>query len=205
MAPFDAIFATATFGNIFARIALLAIMAWAGWLLASQSGLSIESHGAKRPVLIGIAAALAVAIYVAILDCYLFKSLLSSDYSEFIRQPLILRLSYFMMRAFVENIIYRLFVFSFLFFVLRRLRIASGPTIVGAMILTQCINIGANVVAFVPEPITAQLIFYDAIRYVAPGVFWAWIYLRFGFVTSEVASVGCHIFLQPIFSMLFVV
>lgn len=106
-----------------------------------------------------------------------------------------------MLRAYVENIAYRLFVFSILVFLLARLKMASPVTIVLAMVVSQCLNIGANVPH---EAVTAQVFLYDTIRYVAPGVLWAWIYLRFGFVTAEVASVGCHVFLQPAFSILFV-
>lgn len=69
------------------------------------------------------------------------------------------------------------------------------------MVLAQCVNIAMNVAVL--EPVTAPLLFYDAIRYVAPGVLWAWLYLRFGFVSAEVASVGCHLFLQPMFGALF--
>jgi hypothetical protein len=43
---------------------------------------------------------------------------------------------------------------------------------------------------------------YWLARYVAPGVVWAWLYWRHGFVTAEVASVTCHLFLQPPFGML---
>ncbi|MGY4160211.1 MULTISPECIES: hypothetical protein [unclassified Bradyrhizobium] len=199
-APFDTIFAAATFGSMLARIALIAVMAWTGWLAASRSGcgLHIEGHSAKRPFWIGTMAALAVAVYVAVLDCYLFRAKLRPELVELLQQPLYVRLIGFMMRAFLENIIYRLFVFSVLAFALSKLRLASTPNIAVAMIIAQCINISFNVVVL--EPVTASLLFYDAIRYVAPGVLWAWLYLRFGFVTAEVASVGCHIFLQPMFS-----
>lgn len=46
------------------------------------------------------------------------------------------------------------------------------------------------------------MLVYDLLRYVVPGVLWAWLFWRFGFVTAEVASVGCHIFLQPGFGIL---
>ena len=104
-----------------------------------------------------------------------------------------------MMRAFLENIIYRLFAFSLAVLILKSLRIESIATIAAAMVLIQCVNVWYNVVAL--EQMAATLLVYDAVRYVVPGVFWAWIYRRFGFVTNEVASVGCHVFLQPAFSV----
>jgi hypothetical protein len=115
------------------------------------------------------------------------------------------RLSYFMLRAFNENVIYRLFVFSGLMYLLSRLngsRDLAPAWIASAMVVAQVINIGLNVVIPSPDPITAASIFYDLLRYVSPGVLWAWLYWRFGFLTAEVASVGCHIFLQPMFSYL---
>jgi hypothetical protein len=70
------------------------------------------------------------------------------------------------------------------------------------MIATQTLNIGMNVAALSPDPLSFATLFYDALRYVAPGVLWAWLYWRFGFLTAEVASVGCHIFLQPALGVL---
>lgn len=80
-------------------------------------------------------------------------------------------------------------------------RLASPVAIFLAMVGTQYVNIGFNVI--VSENATPILLFYDALRYITPGVIWAWLFFRFGFMTAEIASVGCHIFLQPIFSVLF--
>jgi hypothetical protein len=50
---------------------------------------------------------------------------------------------------------------------------------------------------------TPVLMAYDCLRYIAPGVLWALLFRRFGFATAEVASVGCHVLIQPAFSLLF--
>ena len=71
------------------------------------------------------------------------------------------------------------------------------------MIVAQSINISINVVYALGDPISFSVLAYDALRYVAPGVLWAWLFWRFGFVVAEVASVGSHVFLQPAFSIVF--
>ncbi len=62
--PFDLAFDAVTLGNSFLRAIMLVTLGVAGWLAASKVGLRVESHGA-RPILIGLAAALLVALYVA--------------------------------------------------------------------------------------------------------------------------------------------
>ena len=49
---------------------------------------------------------------------------------------------------------------------------------------------------------SSDLLLYDALRFVAPGVLSAVIYLRYGFSTAEIASVSFHALLQPAFSLL---
>jgi hypothetical protein len=64
----------------------------------------------------------------------------------------------------------------------------------------QLVNIGGNVV-WAGGPITAGGLGYDVLRYVVPGVVCAWLFVRHGFATAEVASVACHLFLQPGYSL----
>ena len=200
IAPFDVMFSAISFGSVFVRVAVMALVVLLGWKAACKVGLRLEGHGAEHPALVGIAAAIIVAVCIIVIDCYLFRSLLAPKIVQSIQQPVILRLAYFMLRAFNENVIYRLFVFSVLVLALTRLRIASPQTVAAAMVVTQCINIGLNIPA---EEASMPLLFYYALRYLAPGVLWAWLYLRFGFKTAEIASVGCHVFLQPMFSVFF--
>ena len=205
VAPFDVVFAAVTFGSPGLRMALIAAVVLAGTFCAGKVGLRLDGHGARWPVFAGLGGAIAVALYVAVIDVVLFRSTLSASYVASLHTPLNIRLSYFMLRAFNENVIYRLFVFSSLLYLLSLSNGSRNLTpawIASAMVVAQVINIGLNVVIPSPDPITATSIFYDLLRYVSPGVLWAWLFWRFGFITAEVASVGCHIFLQPMFSYL---
>ena len=185
-----------------AWIAVLVVVgAWAG----AKVGLRLEGHGARFPALIGLAAAIIVAAYVVLLDCFVFRAVLDPGYATFLHLPLGDRLLYFMPRAFNEIIMYRLFGFGGLAWLLTRCGTSppSRRVLVAAMIGAQLINIACNVVFLSPAPVTALTLTYDALRYVAPGVLWAALYVRNGFATAEVASVGCHVFLQPGFSIFF--
>ena len=79
LAPFDVAFAAVTFNSQVLRVVLMASMALSGALLADRSGLRLEGHSARFPVLIGIAAAAFVAAYVLAIDGFLFRSQLSES------------------------------------------------------------------------------------------------------------------------------
>jgi hypothetical protein len=208
VAPFDVAFSALTFGSGVTRVLLIAVLAATGAFCAARVGLRLDGHGAGRPLLIGVASALSVAIYVIALDGLFFRSTLPSSYvGLFETTTLRDRLVYFMLRAFNENLIYRLFVFSTLMYLMSLGPGAKAhhvhPALVWtAMVATQMLNIGVNVIALSPDPLSSMALSYDALRYVVPGVLWAWLYWRFGFVTAEVASVGCHVFLQPALGIL---
>ncbi len=209
IAPFDVYFTAATFGSPLLRAVLIALLALVGARCATSCGLSLTSKGTRHAPLIGplvgLAMAALMAAYVLALDCWLFRSSIDAGYAAFLHLPLPYRLSYFMLRAFNENVIYRLFVFSTLTWLASRLRgekIVPVGLLFAIMVLTQMLNIGMNVVATSHAPLTFAALGYDALRYIVPGVTWAWLFWRFGFATAEVASVGCHMFLQPGFSYL---
>jgi hypothetical protein len=208
IAPFDAAFAAVTFGLVIPRVALIAALALIGALCADRVGLRLKGHGTRWPTWTGAAAAIAVAIYVAALDGVFFRQTLAPSYVQlFETMSLRDRLLYFMLRAFNENLIYRLFVFSSLYYLISRITNVRAqhvhPALIwGAMVAAQVVNIGINVVALSPDPLSSGTLLYDLLRYVAPGVMWAWLYWRFGFLTAEVASVGCHLVLQPALGVL---
>jgi hypothetical protein len=204
LAPFDVLFSALTLGSPWLRMAWIAVLVVIGARAGTKIGLRLEGHGAHYPALVGLAAALVVAIYVVVLDCFVFRATLDASYAAFLHQPLGDRLLYFMPRAFNENIMYRLFGFAGLAWLLNRgtSGMPSWPVLATAMIGSQLINICFNVVFLAHAPLTALTLTYDALRYVVPGVLWAVLYVRNGFATAEFASVGCHLFLQPAFSLL---
>jgi hypothetical protein len=142
---------------------------------------------------------------VLLLDCLLFRSSLDPGYVAFLDRPLGERLQYFMLRAFNENVIYRLFGFSLLAWLLQRLLAGKVPSqliLLIAMVASQAINIGFNVLGTAQHPPSAFTFCYDALRFIVPGVAWALLFRRHGFAAAEIASVGTHLFLQPGFSLL---
>ena len=203
MAPFDALFSSLTQGSPWLRAAWIAALVVIGARMGERLGLRLEGHSCRSPVLLGLAAAIAVAIYVVLLDCFIFRARLDPAYAAFLHQPLGLRLMYFMPRAFNENIMYRLFGLGGLAWLLSRGgRVpVRGWMFAAAMVGAQMTNIWFNVVALSDLPISAASLTYDALRYIAPGLLYAMLYIRNGFVVAEVASVSCHIFLQPAFSL----
>jgi hypothetical protein len=204
-AAFDVLFNAATGDRVAARIAVFVALALAGAWCAKRSGLRLEPHGTRRPVLTGLAAAIIIAAYIVVLDGVVFRQMLDPAYVEFLRSPLPVRLALMMLRAFNENVFYRLFVFSALVFLAGLVR-RGAPLPVWLMValafVTQIINIWCNVVLNAPPPHRADVLAYDGLRYVVPGVVWAGLYRRFGFATAEVASVSCHAFLQPALTVL---
>ena len=203
LAPFDVLFSAVTLGSAWLRAAWIAALVVIGARAGARLGLRLEGHGVRSPVLLGLAAAILIAIYVVVLDCFIFRARLDPGYAAFLHQPLGVRLMYFMPRAFNENIMYRLFGFGGLAWLLSRGgRVpVRGWMFTAAMVGAQMTNIWFNVVALSDLPINAATLGYDALRYVLPGLLWAVLYIRNGFVVAEVASVGCHVFLQPAFSL----
>ncbi len=200
---FDLAFEAITFGSSVLRVFVFAALAIAGAFFAGRVGLRLQFHGTKHPILVGIGAAAIVATAVALIDGFVFRSDLSASYVEiFETVSLRDRLEYFMLRAFNENVFYRLFLFSVFAWAFGAIwRRAAGGTppaaIWLAMVAAQVTNIAINVVAPSIDPVTLSSLTYDAVRYIAPGVAWAYLFTRFGFATAEIASVGCHVFLQP--------
>lgn len=196
--PFD--FYIAKITNLpLVRGALVGAMIVAGTACAQRAGLRLEGHG-RRPVLLGVAMAVLVAGYVVLLDCFVFRHLLSDDYAQIFAAPLPKRLTYFMLRAFNENILYRLFAFSLLAYAITLLgaRKSVSLALIGfAMVVVQIVNIGANVGPPTPERMTFAIVGYEGLHYIVPGVIWAVLFWRNGFLVAEIASVGCHLVIQP--------
>ncbi|MDE2405674.1 MAG: hypothetical protein KGM17_13485 [Sphingomonadales bacterium] len=204
IAPFDVFYTALAGGSPMARALVIAAVAVIGGLAARGAGLRLRGHGPGGPVAVGLLAAALVAGWVVLLDCFVFRGRLDPEIVAFLRKPLGVRLSYFMLRAYNENVLYRLFAFGCAAWAWQRWRGRRGtlPQLLGLAALVQMVNIGANVVLRSGMPVTVAGLGYDALRYIVPGVVWAGLFVRNGFVAAEVASVGCHLFLQPAFSLL---
>jgi hypothetical protein len=206
LAPFDRIFASLTQGSILARVGLLLALALCGMQFARLSTLSLHQAG-RVPILAGIAAAFGVAVYVCIIDAWVFRQVLPGPYVNYLEtHALGSRLTYYMMRAFNENIFYRLFAVSTLAYFLFKLTKHRTVAIVSAVVLAQVINVEVNresALAAGQAGAPALLMLYYLMRGVVPGVLWGLLFWRFGFLSAEVASVGCHLFLQPMLGFFF--
>jgi hypothetical protein len=204
LAPGDVAFAAATHGSPLARVALLIGLALIGMRFTRLNGLSLHKPGA-RPVIAGALCALTVAVYVAFIDGWLFRPVLPQAYHYYVHtHGLATRLIYYMCRAFNENVIYRLFAFSALGYALARATQRRTLSFLISMVVVQTINVGLNLSSELSpdQPITTLLLVYFAARGVVPGVIWAGLFWRYGFMAAEIGSVGCHVFLQPMLGAL---
>src|ERR1700722_14353937 len=66
--PFDIIFNAATADSAALRAGLFIVLAISGTVIGNRAGLSVHPHGARYPALIGVGAASAVAVGIALLD-----------------------------------------------------------------------------------------------------------------------------------------
>jgi hypothetical protein len=197
--PFDLAFRIATGGSAVLRAIALLALGLAGLFFAGRVGLTVPTFGLRHSWRTPLGVALAVAAGVAAIDGFGFRPLLPPDYVEYFRKnDDVERLLYFMLRAFNEEIIYRLFLMSFLVWGLGLIwrghggRPANGAYW-AAMLIAQVANISINI----PLPATPTMLCYDVARYICPGIVWGYLYWRHGFMTAEVAHVGTHPFLQP--------
>ncbi|HSC17435.1 MAG TPA: hypothetical protein VLC74_00830 [Rhizomicrobium sp.] len=197
--PFDLPIAIASQGLAPVRVLLIATLTLAGAACADRAGLRIGSENRRWP-LFALAAGVGVAVYVCLVDGFLFRHQLPAEYLRALQGPLSPRLSYYIERAFQENVIYRLFVFSLLTLAVAKARgVDAGQfplwLVWAIAIATQALNVSLNISLLEPSP-TAML-GYNFIRYVIPGALWGWTYWRFGFAAAELAHVSCHFVLQP--------
>jgi hypothetical protein len=204
LSPFDTAFAAATFGIPAFRAVAICAMAIAGMVIGRTIGLGIEFRGTARPIAFTLAVTVAVAVGCAFVD-WLFLPILPSEYTRLMTVPVAARTVAFMARAFNENIMYRLFLGSVMVYLIGlRWKTPAGQPAAGAywagFTLAQTLNIWLNVTS--RHPITAPTLTHDLLRYVAPGVVWAWLYWRRGFQSNELACTSVHLFLQPMLQVL---
>jgi hypothetical protein len=199
--PLDLAFARTTFGLPPVRAAAIVLLALAGAAIGRRIGLSVEGPPRGRPARDALMAAIVVAVWCALCD-WIWRPTLHAGYVHVLTTtPLATRVVLFAMRAFNENLLYRLFLSSLLIWTLGSVwkgpdgRPAAGAFWTG-FVLSQAANIWINVTSL--APLTPEALLHDLFRYVTPGVVWGWLYWRRGFTANEIASTSVHLFLQPL-------
>ena len=202
--PFDRIFAAATFGVPVLRSAAILALGLIGAAVGGRIGLHVEPRDRKGALLVPLAAATVIGVWCAVIDTAMRGQFIPGYLDLVTTTPLATRIPAFMMRAFNENILYRLFLTSVLAWGLGRFwkapdgRPASGAFWT-AIVMAQAINIGANVT--VRFGVTPLGLVYDVLRYMIPGVTWGWLYWKRDFQGNEIASTTVHIVLQPLVTL----
>ncbi|WP_158915506.1 hypothetical protein [Caulobacter sp. S45] len=204
LAPFDLAFGVATLGVPALRALAIIALALIGLYAGGRIGLGLEPRGLKRPLLTPVLVATAVALACALSD-WLMRSSLHANYAQSMASsPLAPRLIEYILRAFNENIMYRLFLGSLLVWVIGGVWKASdGCPAAGAywtgFALSQAINVWVNVTSL--APLTPLAVLHDGLRYFAPGMVWSWLYWRHGFQSNEIACTSVHLFFQPLVTL----
>ncbi|MFL9863604.1 hypothetical protein PQR67_05420 [Paraburkholderia fungorum] len=203
-AGFDIVFNAITGGVPWIRVVLFLALTVIGIFCAQRTGLRLAAHDLGRPVVVAFSIGLLVAVYVATVDLIVFRQLLPPDYVAFFAgHPLSERLVYFMLRAFNENIFYRLVFMSTMLWGMGLVWRDSRGQIPNAaywiaIILAQAIPMLLNEAPFYPSHLTAAFLLYVVAHFILTGILWGFLYWRYGFVTAEIAHVSTHIFLQPV-------
>jgi len=155
----------------------------------------------KQPLLTPLLIAAVVAVGCAVSD-WMFRSALHGRYVQVMTStPLAVRMTLYMLRAFNENILYRLFLGSVMIWLIGQVwKAADGTPADGAywtgFALSHAVNIWINVTS--QAPLTPLALLHDGLRYFAPGMVWSWLYWRRGFQSNEIACTGVHLFFQPL-------
>ena len=199
--PFDLAFGAVTLGVPAFRAVAIVVLALVGIEFGGRVELGLEPPGRSASILLPLGLATGTAVFCAGMDC-LFRPVLHPDYAlMFTAIPLSARLTAFMLRAFNENIMYRLFLGSILAWALGRVwrRPDGGPADGAfwcAFALSQAINVWINVTS--QAALSVAAVAHDALRYFAPGMLWSWLFWKRGFQANEIASTSVHLVFQPL-------
>ena len=196
--PFDRAFAAATFGIPAARALGIVALAVVGYWAARRIGLGVEpTRKWTIPLVVRRLLSRSVVAAYCLLWNFITPGLAAAqDRRVTLGAPLGIRLFLYMIRAFNENIMYRLFLGSVLIWLIGLIwKGPNGRPAYGAYWLGFAIAQGANawINVVMVSPITAAAIGYDAARYVVPGLVWSWLYWRWGFQSNEIACTTVHI------------
>ncbi len=202
--PLDRMFALLP-GPAPARGAWMLALALLGLFFAGRAGLRTAPHDLKRPVATAIAIAFALAVGLVVVDSTAPRSILLPGYIDGLRAtPALVRLEYYAVRAFSEDVVYRLFLMSLLAFAgASLLRSDQGRIPEGiywaAIVATPIADVGLN--CWLYTPMTPAIWIYTLFRLVLPGVLWGYLYWRHGFLTATAAHLTTHLFYQPLMTL----
>ena len=184
-------------GNWVARLALVAIAAATGIVLAPRLKTGIAVHDLRHPAIVALLVPACVAVFLTFVDAVLFRAILPHTYVASIEDTSTLqRIAYYLMRGFNEEILYRLFLGTVFACVLGKIW-RGGISIMAAMVLAQTVNAVVGFWWVSDEPLTPFVIAYGVLRIVVPGTIWGYLYWRHGLLTSLTAHLTSHVFLQP--------
>jgi hypothetical protein len=205
-APFDLAFGAATLGLPAFRSAAILLLAISGLALGRSIGLQMDPPRHRGALATPLMCAALVAVWCLAVD-WLMRTAMSPQYVGLITStPTAPRVVGYALRAFNENIMYRLFLGSLCIRVLGLAwkapdgRPATGAFCTG-FVVAQCVNIWINVTSL--APLTPFGVAHDALRFVAPALVWAWLYWKRGFQSCEIACTSVHLFLQPLLTAAF--
>lgn len=203
MAGFDIVFNAVTDGLAWLRVVVFTLLAMVGLFCAKQAGLTLIPRRLSYPVATAFTIGFFVAIAITLIDGVIFRAVLSQSYvASFSEHGVGARLTYYILRAFNEEILYRLFFMSVLTWGLGLVwrdndgRIPNSAFWL-AIVVVQTIPILLNAAPLYPSA-APVFILYATLRFICPGILWGILYWRYGFVTAEIAHVSTHIFLQPL-------
>jgi hypothetical protein len=154
-------------------------------------GLGLLGPDPGRAALAALAAAVGTAIFIVILDCWMFRAQLPAGYAGLYTSPLWPRLPKTCAETTLEDLKYRLLLMTALMAgaVAILKRPPSAPLVLAIAVVVQFANIGVLVLVY---PL------YATLRYWAVGTTWGWLYWRHGLLAAMAAHAGTHLFLDPI-------
>jgi hypothetical protein len=202
LAGFDIVFDALTRGLAWLRILVYSLVLAAGLYFARLARLSLLPHGLSHPAATPIVIAFTVAVTIVVIDAVIFRAILPHSYvASFSATGVGRRLVYFMLRAFNEEVFYRLFLMSALVCGLNLARRSSGATpdrvYWVAIIAAQTVPVVLNAGPVYGSEALPGFLLYALLRFIGPGILWGYLYWRHGFLTAQAAHVGTHVFLQP--------
>jgi len=199
--PLDRGFALLPAGSAPARGAWMLALTLSGLFFAGKAGLRATPYDLKRPLATVVGIAVALGLAIAALDLAAPRSILLPGFLDGLREtPTLVRIEYYAVRAFGEDVVYRLFLMSLLAAAgagLWRQRPASVYWL--AIIAAQLLNVTLTCWAY--TELTPAMALYTVIRLVLPGVLWGYLYWRHGFLTATLTHVATHLVYQPLMTL----